>query len=147
MSLQQWLDNSWIQKIAPSRQTVMDLLAIAQREITDASLPDLSPEGRFTHAYDAVRCLCEVALHASGYVVPKGGNKHQRVIESLKCTLGDEWTEEVDFLDRCRRRRHQSIYERGGLVQERDANELLGMATRLNSGCRDWLEREHPDLI
>ena len=133
MSLQQWLENSWIRPTEPSREEVANLLDVAGRDIGDASLEGLSPDGRFAHAYNAARSLCEVALHASGYIVPKGTRQHERVIESLKLTLGGEWVEMADFFDRCRRWRHQSMYERIGVVQQQDADELLDAAKELEN--------------
>ena len=147
MSLQQWLDNSWITAVEPTARDVSNLLAVATREIADGSLDGMSPDGRFDHAYDAVRALCEVALHASGYVIPKGGRKHERLIESLKFTLDEQWTSEVDFLDRCRRLRHQAIYDRTGVVQQTDADDLLELAKRLDEAIRQWLQQHHPDLL
>ena len=146
MSLEQWRDNTWIREIEPSRQVVSDLLSVAEREIADGGLDGISIDGRFDHAYDAVRCLCEVALHAKGYEIPKGARKHERAIESLKFTLGGRWAKVADFLDFCRRRRHQSIYERAGVVQRQDADDLLKTATDLMAEIRGWLEREYPAL-
>ncbi len=77
MSLPQWLANSWIRKTARSAEHVGDLLAIADRQIADAGLAGISADGRFTHAYDAVRTLCEIALHAAGFGVPKGERQHE----------------------------------------------------------------------
>ena len=147
MSLQQWLDNSWISSVKPSAQVISDLSAIANREIADASLEGISPDGRFNHAYNAVRSLCEAALCATGYAVPRGGRKHERVLESLKFTLGGQWADDVDFLDRCRRWRHQTIYERPGVVQKQDADDLLEVAIKLNTQVREWLQNHHADLI
>ena len=147
MSLQQWLDNAWLKRATPSAQVVQSLLAIAEREIADASLEGISADGRFDHAYDAVRSLCEAALHASGYAVPKGGRKHERVIESLKFTVDGPWTDEVDLFDRSRRLRHQSIYERIGVVRQRDADDLLETARRLLEATREWLHAQHPELV
>ena len=67
MSLHQWPDDGWIGKIEPSQQEVTSLLRIADRELNDASVAGLSPDGRLEHAYAAVRVLCQVALHAGGY--------------------------------------------------------------------------------
>ena len=147
MSLQQWLDNSWIKRTESSIEEVMSLLDIAAREIGDGSVEGLSLEGRFTHAYNAVRILCEVALHAEGYSVPKGGREHERTIDSLKFTLGGEWSEQVDYFDQCRRRRHQSLYERSGITREEDANDLLDAAVKLNVAIREWLKHRHADLV
>ena len=146
MSLKQWLDNSWIQKVGPSQAGVENLLEIAGRQIADGSLQGMSPDGTFDHAYDAVRSLCELALHACGYQVPKGPGKHQRLIESLKFTLGGEWADGADFFDRCRRQRHKSKYERSGIAQQSDADDLLREAQRLLAAVKEWLKRNHPDL-
>jgi hypothetical protein len=147
MSLQQWQDNGWIWPAEPSRQEIAGFLGIAEREIADASLDGISSDGRFAHAYTAVRALCDAALHVCGYSVPKGQNQHQRVIESLQFTLAGEWVNEVDFLDRCRRERHGSLYDRSGVTEQEDADQLLATAERLLADVREWLGREHPELV
>ncbi len=147
MSLQQWLDNSWIATSTPSREEIAGLVQVAERNLADASLEGLSPDGRFSHAYDAVRCLCQAALTASGFVVPKGGRQHERVIESLKFTLGSEWADETDYFDLCRRNRHKSIYEQSGINQPRDADQLLESAKKLLTATKNWLQLNQPDLI
>lgn len=147
MSLQQWLDNSWITRIERSAADVANLMAIAEREIADASLDGISTDGRFSHAYDAVRSLSELALHASGFTVPKGLRQHERSIDSLRFTLDADWTAEVDFLDRCRRLRNMSLYDRAGVIQQEDADELLAASRRLLAAVRDWLKSHHPDLL
>ena len=145
MSLQQWLANSWVVTAAPSSARISDLLGIAECKIADASLAGISPDGRFELAYDAVRALCDVALQACGYMVPKGSRQHERMIESLKFTLDGRWSEEADYLDRCRRRRHQSLYDRSGMTQQQDADELLSKAKDLFSTIQAWLRQTRPE--
>ena len=146
MSLQQWLENSWVVQVKPSPQAVKDHLAIADRELEDGAAVR-SADGKFGHAYDAVRALCEAAINAAGYQVPKGSRQHERLIESLKYTLGKACPDDVDYLDRCRRQRHKVKYERTGVVSRGDADELLDAAKRLRSAVQAWLESNHPDLI
>lgn len=145
--MQQWLDNSWIRRIEPTSRDVADLLAVAQREIADGSLRGMSADGTFDHAYAAVRALCQAALHASGFAVSKGSRSHERLIESLKFTLDEEWSAEIDHLDRCRRMRHQALYDRAGVVRQTDAAELLEVAQRLQGAVHQWLERHHSHLL
>jgi len=147
MSLKQWLDNSWIQKVGPSHAGVENLLEIARRQIADGSLQGMSPDGTFDHAYDAVRSLCELALHASGYRVTKGQNPHEHAIDSIRFTVGPEWSDLAAYFDICRRKRHKSVYERSGMVQQSDADELLAAAKKLLSGVEAWLRKEHSDLL
>ena len=147
MSLEQWLENSWIRKVEPSKQEIANLLAVAKREIADASLDGMSPDGRFVHAYDAIRVLCETALHARGYAVKKGERQHERALESLKFTLAGDQAKEVDFYDQARRLRHKSMYERMGVVEQKLADDLLEGARKLYAGVEEWLRREHPNLV
>jgi uncharacterized protein (UPF0332 family) len=134
---------------APTPRGVQVLLEIARREISDASLEGISEDGRFEHAYDAIRSLAEVALLAKGYFVPKGGNKHERLIDSLRFTLGEPLLdkEKVDYFDRCRRMRHKTMYERSGLIGEAGANTILHEAQNLLEQVDGWLQAERPDLV
>ena len=146
MSLQEWLDNSWVTKVTPSARAVKDHLAIADRELEDGAAVK-SFDGKFGHAYDAVRALCEAAINAAGYAAHKGDRQHERLILSLKFTLGAECPDDVDYLDRCRRLRHKAKYERSGVVSRRDADQLYEAAKRLRSAVQAWLEREHSHLV
>lgn len=146
MSLQQWLENSWIRRVDSSPQEINGLLRIAEREVADARLTDISCDGRFEHAYNAVRSLAQLALHASGFLVPKGQRQHERTIESLKYTLGPDWADETDYFDQCRRLRNKSLYDRSGMVQQRGADDLLAGAEKLLAAVRTWLEEDHPNM-
>jgi len=121
-------------------------LGIASRELHDASLSGISTDGKFDHAYAAVRSLCDAALHAAGFQVPKGQRQHERVIESLKYTVGGRWAAQYDYLDRCRRKRHQNVYDTVGLIQEQDAEDLLETARSLYKEVLDWLKANHPKV-
>ena len=147
MSLEQWDRNGWIIRIQPAKQTVASQLGIADREIADGALAGISPDGRFDHAYGAVRALCVAALHACGYGLPKSGRTHERVIESLRLTLGGKWAKETDFFDRARRMRHQTLYDSAGIIQDADASDLLGAAMKLRAGLEAWLKANHPNLV
>ena len=122
------------------------MLAIADREIADAGLDGISPDGRFDHAYEAVRNLCEVMVYARGYVLNRE-RKHERTILSLKFTLAGKAAERIDYLDRCRRLRHKTLYERADVIQEPEADKLLKAAKWLRDEVQAWLQKKHPDLI
>lgn len=147
MTLQQWLEDSWIRQITRSKQEVANLTRVAEREIADAILHGMSADNVFVHAYNAVRTLCQVALHASGFAVPKGGDQHLRVIESLKFTLGDQWADEAVYYDHCRRTRHKLMYDNTDIVQQRDAENLLASAKKLQNAIKQWLSDKHPDMV
>lgn len=147
MTLQQWVSNGWLNSIDASSQEIENALRIAKRELADASLEGISPDGQFEHAYNAVRSLCQAALLAEGFRVPKGQRQHERVIESLKFTLGENWTDTADYYDRCRRMRHQSMYDSDGIARPEDANELVESAQELQTAVLSWLTENHSNLM
>ncbi|MHC4503665.1 MAG: hypothetical protein ACYTFI_10195 [Planctomycetota bacterium] len=89
----------------------------------------------------------QAALHASGYAVPKRGDAHQRVLDSLKLTVGGGVGAKVDYFDRCRRLRHKTMYERADLVERSQSDKLLAAARELRDQVRRWLQEEHPGLV
>jgi len=147
MSLQQWLDNSWIVRADRSKVETAGLLGLVDRDLSDGSLDQISSDGRFGCAYSAMRSLCQLALHAEGYRVRKGQREHERVIESLKYTLGIEWNDQADYFDRCRRIRHKLMYDAADVVNRIDANELLESAKTLREAVIAWLRSKHADLV
>lgn len=69
MSLEEWKLNHWIRESLASRAELTQLFAVVDRELGDASIAQLSVDGRFMHAYDAALNLCTIALRASGYEI------------------------------------------------------------------------------
>ena len=147
MSLQQWHENSWIVRADPSKVEAANLLGLVDRHIADGSVEQISFDGRFEKAYSAMRTLCQLALHAEGYRLAKGESGHERVIKSLKYTLGSEWSDQADYFDICRRTRHILEYDRADVVNQASANELLESAKKLREAVIAWLRSKHADLV
>ena len=148
MSLEQWLQrNNWLRPHEPSLPEIEQLLAVVDREISDAQAQGLSADGQFQHAYDASLQLCTIALYACGYDAQKGQSKHKRTIDSLQYTLGADWSEVADHIERASRLRGQATYERIGVVSQRDADELLEVAQQLRSDVLQWLKTDHAELV
>lgn len=124
MTLRQWLQNGWLQQDETTVAEIKQLLQVVDRDLGDAQATGLSSDGRFQHAYDAALQLCMIALRASGYRVRKGQGHHKYGIESLRHTLGDQWAEMTDHIERCSRLRGQAMYDRIGVVTEQDAQDL-----------------------
>lgn len=108
MSLEQWLQNSWLARFDATVAEVQQLLQVVDRDLSDAQAGGLSPDARFQHAYDAALQLCMIALKVSGYAVRKGQGHHKYSIDSLRFTLGSEWAETADHIERCSRLRGQA---------------------------------------
>ncbi len=147
MSLEQWLQNSWLQKHEPTVAEIQHLIQVVDRDISDAQAQGLSADGRFQHAYDATLQLCMIALHASGYQARKGQGHHKYGIDSLRYTLGERWSGLADYIGRCSRLRSHAMYERIDVVGDKDARDLLDTATQLRTDVVQWLKANHPALV
>jgi hypothetical protein len=147
MSLQNWLQSGYLNKHHATVAEVQKLLGIVDRELSDAAVHGLSPDGQFAHAYDAALQLCKVALHASGYEVGKGPGHHARTINSLEHTLGQSQKDNAIYLSKCSTQRHHSLYDYAGVVNDQDAQDLLDAARQLRADVLSWLRANSPKLL
>jgi hypothetical protein len=144
MSLKQWADNGWLRSHQTSPQEIADLLAIVARDLADAEC-DISADWRFGIAYNAALKLCTILLHASGYR-PEKTLQHYRAIAALPEILGEQWKDEADYLETCRRNRNIVEYDRAGVVTDQDASELAAFCKELRQEVLTWLDKNHPQL-
>jgi len=145
MSLSDWLARGWLQRHTPDRRETRDLMAIADRDITDAQVEGISADTRLSIAYNAALQLSVAALAASGYR-PGREAHHYRAVQSLRFTVG-ACADLVDQLDGFRRKRNISDYERAGGVSEYEAREMLVLARTLRGVVEEWLRASHPELL
>jgi hypothetical protein len=147
MSFELWEQNGHLRKHSPTVPEIAQLLAVVDRELSDAQVVGLSTDGMFMHAYDAALELCTIALHAAGYTIPKGAGKHLYTVNSLELTLGASAKETRTQLSFCQAQRGKLMYERVGVVQERDAFDLIQLAMELRTAVLAWLKQHHPQLL
>jgi len=146
MSLEQWLQTGGLLRHEPTVAEIRQLLEVVDRDIRDANATPLSADCRFNLAYNAGLQLCAIALHATGFKAAKGGGHHHITINALDLCLGASFKDTKIYLSQCSRLRSQGIYDRVGVVQERDASELLSTVTNLWRDVHQWLQDNHPEL-
>lgn len=144
MSLSAWADNRWIVPHAASREEVADLLAVVDRDLTDAAVDRLSPDWRLGIAYNAALQLATLALAAEGYR-PGRERAHERAILSLRYTAGVD-AGVVDVIDTVRRKRNLINYERAGTATVAEVNELYAVVVALRQAILQWLAARHAEL-
>lgn len=145
MSLQTYLANGWIRAHETSAREIGNLLAIVRRDIDQSQTPGLGPEWRFDIAYNAALQAATAALAAAGFQAERQ-NKHMRTIECLAFTIELD-ADDVDLLDRCRRKRHVAVYEQVGAISDQEAEEMIELAKRIGERVTQWLRDEHPHLL
>jgi hypothetical protein len=145
MSLQDWARNGWLTEHQTSAQEIADLLAVADRDLGDCQVKDLSEDWQLAIAYNAALQLATAALAASGYRSARNAH-HFRIIQSLALTVGAD-VKLVAHLDAFRKKRNVSDYERAGLVSEKEAQEMVALARHLRQLVDTWLRTSHPNLL
>lgn len=146
MSLQKWAEYGWLRSHTTSPQEISDLLAIADRDIADASSGGISTDWQFGIAYNAALKLCTILLYAEGYRSGQG-LQHYRTIQALPLILGSERNGDASYLDACRVKRNTVEYDRIGATSDGEVAELLEFVIELHSDVLNWLKSKHPDLL
>jgi len=145
MTLQNLIGIS-LEVVSASREQAARLLAAAQRNLTDASLTDLSSENQFDAAYKAIMQMAMLGLLANGYrTLTSRPGHHQTAIQSLPETIGLP-TERMIVLDMLRKQRNLSDYS-GDLVPESAVRECKACAVALLADMRAWLAANRPELL
>lgn len=148
MSLQDWLKNGWLTEHRTSLKEITNLLAVAERDLNDcrtARKAGLSPDWQLNIAYNAALQVSTAALAATGYRASREAH-HYRVVKSLAYTIGAD-ANVVARLDRFRKKRNISDYERAGSVSDQEVEEMLALAENLNDSVIKWLKDNHPELV
>jgi len=128
-----------------TREEIESLLAIIDRDITDARVAAISPDWRLAIAYNSALQCAVAALAASGYRPGKGGSHHYYAIESLRFTLEcDEAV--IDTLEAFRKKRNIADYERAGAATDTEVQELLEMSSAMREDLLKWLANKFPGL-
>jgi hypothetical protein len=145
MSLQNLVGLS-LEVIAPSRETVLRLLAGAERLLKDAQAAGISAETRFGSAYTAIRMLADAGLNAHGYrVLTSKPGHHQTAIQSLPLTYGIA-SDVVRTIDVLRRQRNATEYS-GETVSDAAVGECVVQAMALLAAAKAWLQTNKPQLL
>ena len=122
------------------------LLASAERNLTDARLPELSADNRFDTAYKAIMQCAMIGLWANGYRTSTSQpGHHQTALQALPKTLLLA-QERVILLDALRKQRNLNDYE-GDPVSDGVVEECCKQAALLLAETRAWLETNRPDLL
>ncbi len=121
-----------------SRESILKLLAAAERNLMDARATVISAENRFDAAYKAILQCAMAALWSKGYRTPTSEpGHHQTSIQTLPKTLGVD-ADMVIVLDALRRQRNLNDYS-GDSVSDAVLAECLDQAASLLSLCRKTL--------
>lgn len=130
-----------------STAEVKSLLAVAERQLEDASVAGVSADGRFAWAYEAALQLATVVIRASGRRLPARPGHHRSTFKEVPRLLGDEVEATARYFETCRRKRNMLTYHSAGVVTADQADELVREVRAFREAVVGWLAREHPGLL
>jgi hypothetical protein len=145
MSLQSWLQNSWLTQHVTSSNEISNLLAISDRDLAACQVRQLPPDWRCAIAYNAALQAATAALAVAGYRASRD-NHHYRVIQSLEFTISPG-RKFIDTLDSFRKKRNVSSYDVAGSVSDKEAEEMFALATSLRTTVEAWIRATRPELV
>ena len=145
VSLQDWLKSRWLIEHQTSRQEIADLLGMADRDLVQCRTPHLSPDWQLNIAYNAALQTATAALAAAGYRAAREAH-HYRVIQSLAHTIQAD-PGLIIQLDKFRKKRNITEYERAGVVSEQEVKEMFALAKDLRDKVERWIRSNHPELL
>jgi len=147
MSLEAWREAGLVVSHEATPEEIADLFAVAETDLRDAAISELSPERKLGCAYGAILSAGRAALHAAGYRVPKSNpGHHHYVIQSLRYTIGLA-PSVVLQLEALQKKRNIADYVRVGGVSDALAAETCELAGEIFRSVRQWLVKNHHDFL
>jgi hypothetical protein len=144
MSLQSWLQNSWLVRHTTSADEIANLLRISDRDLAACKAKGLPADWKLAIGYNAGLQAAAAALAAAGYRAARD-NHHYRVIQSLEFTIAAS-RKQIDTFDGFRKKRNVSSYDLSGMVSEKEAGEMFELACEIRSTVEKWIPTTHPEL-
>ena len=147
MTLENWLEEDKLKAHKTSPKEIQSLFKVIDRDIEDAGVSGVSADRRFATAYNAALQLATIALLASGYRVTASKGHHFVTISSLPFTMGKTAVPRSHYLNVCRQTRNKTDYDRAGVTEEEEVEELLAEVSRFRQDMLGWLKLHHPQLL
>ena len=146
MPFEKLISQGNIQKHKTSKEEILDLFKLIERDLKDASIDELSEDRRFAIAYNAALQSATVIMHCLGYRT-KGEAHHYTTFEFLREALGKKYDELIDYFNSCRSKRNRTDYDAAGEISETEVKELVTEARKFYKFTRDWISQKYPQYL
>lgn len=146
MDFKRWLAEDRLRNHKTNKEEIRGLLDIVQRDLNDASVPELSTDRRFLIAYEGALTLATIPLHCAGYET-RGKGHHWLTFRLLPEIMGLEYSDLSQYFDQCRTKRNVGTYDRGGQISQSEVDELLAEVVTFHEDVVGWLKRNHSGLV
>ena len=146
MSLEKWAEYGWLKAEPTSRDEIMSLLTIVDRDLKDANVAAISEDRRFEAAFSAARTAANIALRASGYRTSTPVGHHMKTIESLELTIKAD-PKLIQRMKTLSKKRNVTSYDSAGNISSQELELAISTGIELRSAVMVWLKKNHPELL
>jgi len=144
-TLKDWQKNGWLIEHITSPQEINALLAVADRDIQDAEVDELSLDARLSIAYSAIVQCAKIGLAVFGYRVARD-SAHYYSIQSLAITLNVS-RDATRQLNEFRKKRNIIEYDRIGTTTKKEIIEVLNLAKEIRKKTEERIKEINPKLL
>lgn len=130
-----------------SPEEIARLFAVYRRHLRDAGVPGISVDGEYCLLFDGGIALAKVVVYAHGWRVSGSDHSRERLLQLCSAILGRAADSLMAVLEGGRRKRNRAVYDEVGTLSRREVASLREALADLQRLVRDWLAREHPDLL
>jgi len=127
-----------------SREEIQGLLHLAERDLVQANVPGLFPDGRFAFAYNAALQLATAYLRLH-HIRVRASRHHLRTSQELETLLPSEQRQFALDFEHARRKRHKLMYDQAGVVSEAEAEALIAAVQEFRAWLREELVERFAD--
>jgi len=121
--------DGYICKLPPDPKRVENSLQLAHRDLKSArKMLENDFDWSFNIAYNSILQAIRALMFQEGYR-PSRRKSHRAVVKFAEVMLGKE---DATYLDRMRRKRHQSVYDISGIVTMTEAQNAITRAEKNN---------------
>jgi hypothetical protein len=146
MTWQKWLASNRVHHHKTTPQEITGLRKLIERDLHDASIPQLSSDRRFATAYNAILQLSKMTIACSGYRFSSSSpGHHKTTFEAVRLAFGPSGDKYADYFETCRRMRNIIDYDYTEVASEIQAEELLKKAFEYRKFVEEWISAKHPN--
>lgn len=117
-----------IERTSFSKDEIGDLIKIANRDISTAEYTMAHDvDWALTIAYNSTHQILLAVMYKEGFR-PKGEAKHKAAIDFCRIALGDRHKDDIDIIDKMRKKRNRAVYRHINAVSELEAKEGIRFA-------------------
>lgn len=130
-----------------SAEEIARLFEVYRRHLRDAGVPGMSIDGKYCLLFDGGIALAKVVVHAHGWRVLGSNQSRERLLKLCASVLGRDADPLMAVLEGGRRKRNRAVYDEVGTLSRREVVSLRQALSDFEALVREWLAREHPDLL